>query len=390
MSRGPAGTRRRGGGLTGRPPPPPPPRLDLLLPRRDFCAYTGHRYGVGLNSCGVAIFLALKCVGVRPGDPVLSNVFTFTAVPSAIVHAGATPVYVNCTPGYVLDVADLERKMRASGAKFLVVSHMRGKVSDMDRIAALCEAHGVTLVEDCAHSLAVTYKGRHTGHHGKAACFSSQSYKMLNSGEGGFLVTNDDEVAARAILYAGSYEKLYAKHLLAPPAAVFEALKATVPNFSTRMHAVTAAMIRPQIATLDERKATYNRRYRRVAAALDAHPHVSVPRQLPEVGICGDSVQFNLGGVSPAQVRAFVAESAALGVPVEVFGAADNARNFVNWRFAEVAADCDASLAIIQYAVDLRLPLLFEEEDFDTMVDVVLYSLDRALAAAPAAPEKSR
>ena len=69
------------------------------------------------------------------------------------------------------------------------------------------------LLEDCAHSLGVTYKGEHTGHHGVVCCISSQSYKMINSGEGGFLLTDDDEMAAKAICYAGAYEKLYQKHV---------------------------------------------------------------------------------------------------------------------------------------------------------------------------------
>lgn len=86
---------------------------------------------------------------------VLSNAFTFTAVPSAIVHAGGEPVYVDCEPNYVLDLPDLEAKMKSSGAKWLVVSHMRGKLSDMDAIAALCKHYGVRFIEDCAHSLGV-------------------------------------------------------------------------------------------------------------------------------------------------------------------------------------------------------------------------------------------
>ena len=147
--------------------------------------YTGHKYCVALNSCGSVIFMALHCVGAGAGDKVLSNAFTFTAVPSAIVHAGCEPVYVEATENFLMDPDHLAEMADKSGAKYCVVSHMRGKVADMDRIRDICEEKGITMIEDCAHSLGVKWNGGHTGHHGDMACISSQSYKMLNSGEGG-------------------------------------------------------------------------------------------------------------------------------------------------------------------------------------------------------------
>jgi dTDP-4-amino-4,6-dideoxygalactose transaminase len=345
---------------------------------KDFAAYTGHKYAVGLNSCGSAIYLSLMCAGVKPGDKVLTNVFTFGAVPSAIIHANAEPVYVNTTRGYTIDTEHLARIAPTSGAKFCVVSHMRGKVGDMDRIREICQEHGIVMVEDCAHSLGVCYKGVHTGHHGVMASFSSQSYKMLNSGEGGFLVTDDDELAAKAICYAGSYEKLYKKHALHPPEAVFERVKLTIPNFSLRMHAVTAAMIRPQIATLDERIAQYNERYFRFAPLINSHKNIEVPEQLPDVDVVADSIQFNLVDLTQRQVDEFVSVCKLYGVPVEIFGAASNSRNFKNWQFGPVADGCDESLEILQRAVDLRLPLSFEEEDLEIMARVVLHAADVA------------
>ena len=99
----------------------------VSLVEKEFSDFTGHKFAVGLNSCGSAIFLMLKCAGAQHGDKVLTNGFTFTAVPSAIVHAGCDPVYVETTPGYVVDVADLEKKMDANpDCKHFIVSHMRG------------------------------------------------------------------------------------------------------------------------------------------------------------------------------------------------------------------------------------------------------------------------
>eukprot|EP00959_Pyramimonas_sp_CCMP1952_P317880 6652357-Pyramimonas_sp.AAC.1 len=93
----------------------------------EIAEYMNFKYAVAMNSCGSCIFLALKAIGVQPGDKVLSNAFTFTAVPSAIVHAGGEPVYVDCEDNYILDLENLEAKMISSDAKWLVVSHMRGK-----------------------------------------------------------------------------------------------------------------------------------------------------------------------------------------------------------------------------------------------------------------------
>ena len=126
----------------------------------------------------------------------------------------------------------------------------------MDDIKALCEAKGVLLLEDCAHSLGVLWNGGHTGHHGAMAAFSSQSYKMLNSGEGGFFVTDDDFAHAKAMAYAGAYEVLADKHECRPcDAALAEAMDGSIPNFSLRMHEATAAMLRPQILTIEKRRA---------------------------------------------------------------------------------------------------------------------------------------
>ena len=124
----------------------------------EFAAFTGHNFALGLNSCGSAIFLMLKCAGAEHGDKGRTNGFTFTAVPSAIVHAGCEPVYVETTPGYVVDVPDLVKKMDAHpDAKYFIVSHMRGKIASMDEVREACEARGVVLLEDCAHSLGVLW-----------------------------------------------------------------------------------------------------------------------------------------------------------------------------------------------------------------------------------------
>jgi dTDP-4-amino-4,6-dideoxygalactose transaminase len=168
-------------------------------------AYTGHRHCLALNSCGSALYLALLTAGAKPGDKVATNAFTFGAVPSAIWHAGGEPVYLETADNYVVCPDTLEAALAREEAKgepvrFLMLSHMRGKIADLPRVAAICKARGVVLLEDCAHSLGVTFDGEHTGHRALSCGVSSQAYKMLNSGEGGFLLTNDAEVYAKAMV----------------------------------------------------------------------------------------------------------------------------------------------------------------------------------------------
>lgn len=160
---------------------------------------------------------------------VFSNALTFGAVPSAIHHAGASVEFVESTSAYVIDIDHFEKKCQeCPDVRFLLISHMRGKLADMDGVERVCKKYNVTLVEDCAHSLGVYWDGQHSGHKGVAACVSTQAYKMLNSGEGGFLLTNDPVSSAErlddsqrtanktfpsqplfpAILFAWSVEKL--------------------------------------------------------------------------------------------------------------------------------------------------------------------------------------
>jgi len=346
---------------------------------KQICDYTGHKYCVALNSCGSALFLSLLCAGVQPGDKVMTNAFTFTAVPSAIEHAKGSAVYVETEEGFRIDLEDLEAKMVSSGSKYLMLSHMRGRIAHMDKIVKLCEEHGVYLIEDCAHSIGVKWNGKHTGHHGRIAAISSQSYKMLNSGEGGFFLTNDPVVGAKAAVYAGAYERLSTKHITVPDVEVFGDLPNELPNYSLRMHAVTAAIIRPQIATIDERAAKYNKRFYKLAEQLNQLPHVFVPMQYDEVSIVGDSMQITFRDMSEAQIKAVMDGCKKRNLHVELFGDPSNARYFKNWKFLPADCELPKTEKIIKSTIDVRMPLMWDDEDYDTMFSVLKESLEDAL-----------
>ncbi|MDJ0724536.1 MAG: aminotransferase class I/II-fold pyridoxal phosphate-dependent enzyme [Prochloraceae cyanobacterium] len=340
----------------------------------EFSRYLGYKYAVAVNSCGSALFLALKAAGVQHEDKVFTNGFTFTAVPSSIVHAGGIPVYVECNSNYIIDLEDLRHKIAANpDAKYFILSHMRGHIAEMDEIKAICDEAGIYLIEDCAHSLGAKWDGKHVGHHGKIACFSSQSYKMLNSGEGGFVVTNDEKAAAYCILGAGCYEKLYKKHLARPfNDEIFEELKPTVPGFSLRMNNLTAAVIRPQINKLEAKVAQYRKRYDRLIGLLESVDRIRIPNPPQKCDRAPSSIQFNLLNLSTKQVERFVKETAVRGVKIAIFGRLDNARYFKNWRYSFTEMpDLKQTDEIISCACDLRISLSFSLEDIDTLASIV-------------------
>jgi dTDP-4-amino-4,6-dideoxygalactose transaminase len=160
-----------------------------------------------------------------------------------------------------MDIDDLEKKLvEYPNCKFCLISHMRGKLTDMDKVKDACNCNGVTILEDCAHSLGVYWKAQHSGHVGLVSAINSQSSKMLNSGEGGFLLTNDVNVAAKCAVYAGAYERLAEKHSSTLPGPeYFLELPTQIPNYSLQMSGLAAAVIRPQIlTTIDERCQKYN------------------------------------------------------------------------------------------------------------------------------------
>ncbi len=121
------------------------------LLEQEFAASVGAKYCIAVASGGYAMGTALRAVGVKPGDNVLSNAFTLAPVPGAIASVGGVPVFVGVTENLTIDLNDLEVKL--SLASVLLLSHMRGHICDMDRLTAMCDAAGVVVIEDCAHTM---------------------------------------------------------------------------------------------------------------------------------------------------------------------------------------------------------------------------------------------
>jgi dTDP-4-amino-4,6-dideoxygalactose transaminase len=356
---------------------------DVALLEQEFAAFVGRRYCVAVNSGGAALCLALKVLDLQPGEPVLVNGFTLAPVPGAILHAGGRPVLVEVGPDYVIDCEDLRAKARASGARILMLSHMRGHIADMDAVMAACDELGLLLVEDCAHALCAAWDGRAIGTFGAAAAFSAQTYKHLNAGEGGFLVLDDDDRIARAILHSGSY-MLHAQHRSAPPAEVIAAWEERTPNFSMRMTALAAALLRPQLHDLPRRAARWNAIHDRIGAAIARSQHVRLPPRSPKERYGATSVQFSLLGFDDAEITAVLDRCAARGLPIKWFGAGRQ-RGFTSaprhWRYAGEQGPMAQTHAILAGLCDIRTPLSLTDEDCDLVAEILREAIETVVSA---------
>ena len=365
---------------------------DVALLEQEFAAFIGRRYCVAVNSGGAALCLALKVLDVQPGEPVLVNGFTLAPVPGAILHAGGRPVLVEIGADYVIDCDDLRRKARASGARVLLLSHMRGHIADMDAVMAACDELGLLLVEDCAHSLCAAWNGRTIGTFGAAAAFSAQTYKHLNAGEGGFLVLDDPDRAARAILHSGSY-MLHAQHLSAPAPEVIARWEETTPNFSMRMTALAAALLRPQLDDLPRRAARWNAIHDRIGQGLARSQHVRLPERPAKERYSATSVQFSLAGFDEAEIQGFLGRCADRGLPIKWFGAGRQ-RGFTsaprNWRYAGDQGPLAQTHAVLAGLCDIRTPLSLTDGDCDLVAAIVCEATETIACARAQAGETGR
>lgn len=344
---------------------------------QEFADYIGSRYAVGVNSGGSAIFLGLKVAGVEPGDKVLVNAFNLAPVPGAIHHAGAAAVLVEVGQDYLICLDDLERKARDSGAKVLLLTHMRGHIADLSGVQALCDRLGLILVEDCAHTMGAKWKGTFTGRFGVVGCFSTQTFKHINSGEGGILVTDDDEMAAKAILYAGSY-MLYEQHRSAPPRAVSERLAKHIPNFSLRMSNLAACILRPQLREIAERGERWNALYDALEKRLNRIENISVPPRHPEEEFVASSIQFHVTGLDSRQLENLADRCTARGVAIKWFGRDDPmgyTSRHNHWQYLE-PQQMPGTTEVLKTTCDLRIPRALTEDDCETITVILREELE--------------
>jgi len=343
------------------------------LLEQEYAAYMGQRYCLACTSGGYSLHVALKAAGIQSGEPVLSNAFTLAPVPGAIDNAGGKPVLVEIDRNYCVDLSHLETMMQQSKARFLMLSHMRGHIADMDAVVNLCTRYGVTLIEDCAHTMGASWNGKKSGSFGKVACFSTQTYKHLNSGEGGLLTTDDDQIMARAIIYSGSY-MLFERHGTLPELDVFADIKLDTPNYSGRMDNLRATILRAQLPGLEQNCARWNDRYRALQNRLAENSQIQLAHRPEQEAYVGSSLQFRVEALDPSQVAEFISACATRGVELKWFGGAEPqgfTSRYDSWRYIDGVQPLPQTLKILATTFDLRIPLTFSVEDMEIIGSII-------------------
>ncbi|MFK7901848.1 MAG: DegT/DnrJ/EryC1/StrS family aminotransferase [Nitratireductor sp.] len=352
---------------------------EAAILEQEYAKWQGAKYCLACASGGQAMQVALRALKIQHNEPVLTNGFTLAPVPGAIAAVGAKPVLVEINDDLVIDCDDLDKKAKASGARILLLSHMRGHLADMDLLVEVCKANGVTIVEDCAHTMGATWDGIKSGNFGHIACFSTQTYKHVNSGEGGLLTTNDPDVMARAIILSGSYMN-YARHGAAPEEKHFDFPKYECPNMSARMDNLRASILSPQIDELDEAISSWNERHDIVANILSTlEPIVALPKQHTKAVRVGSSLQFRVPNISQEKVLKLLEDLAKRGVELKWFGR-DEPAGFTSmhqhWTYVE-PQELPVTDKLLEGLFDIRLPLSFSLEECHQLGEILLDELKK-------------
>ncbi|MBO9400793.1 aminotransferase class I/II-fold pyridoxal phosphate-dependent enzyme [Shimia sp. R9_3] len=349
----------------------------VSLLEAEFAELLGSKYALAVSSCSAALFLSLKALDLPRDARVLLPGFTFAAVPSSVVHADCIPVLCEVGDNYRIDLADFEAKLDDS-ISAVIISHMRGHTSDMDAIMALCEARNIPVIEDAAHSLGTTWHGRNIGTLGRVGCFSFQSYKLVNSGEGGIMVSDDADLIARAVIMSGAYEHNWKKHKAREGdntgelAEAFGRWQNQLPLYNLRLSNLAAAIIRPQLGEVARRVRDGRANHDYVAGLLNASPWLQVPEKLAPEERAPDSIQFNLEGMNNEEILAFQEAANARGVKVQVFGqSTDNARAYWNWQFMPEMPELPKTRTMLMSACDVRLPARLKKEELDVIAEAL-------------------
>jgi len=169
---------------------------------KEFALYKGQPFAAAVSSCTAAMHLSVLAAGIGQGDQVITTPMTFCATVNAIVHAGATPVLADVDPLTMnIDPAEVEARITPQTKAILPV-HFAGRAANMDTLTDIATRHGLKIIEDCAHAIETEYHGRKAGTFGDFGCFSFYATKNVTTGEGGMVLTRNEEDLARIKMLA--------------------------------------------------------------------------------------------------------------------------------------------------------------------------------------------
>jgi pyridoxal phosphate-dependent aminotransferase EpsN len=236
------------------------PHVDAF--EQEFCDVVRSRYAAAVSSGTAALHLALRLVGIEPGDEVFCSTLTFVATANPILYQGATPVFIdsdhhswNMDPG-LLTEALADRARRGKLPKAVVLVHLYGQSADIDPILKACQTYDIPLIEDAAEALGATYKGKTPGTFGRIGIYSFNGNKIITTAGGGMLVSDDESLVQQARFLATQARD---------PAPHYEHSQI---GYNYRLSNVLAAIGRGQLKVLDDRVAARRRNFEVYRQAL--------------------------------------------------------------------------------------------------------------------------
>ncbi len=347
------------------------PRLREL--EAGFARLGGAAEGIGVSSWTTGGFLLLKELGIGPGDEVIVPSLTFIASVNVIVHVGATPVFADIDPAtYNIDPADIEHRITPRTKAILPVDQI-GLPCEIDRINEIAARHGLLVIQDAACSIGSRFRGRPVGAPARATIFSLHARKLVTTGEGGMILTDDAELAARLRRqrHQGMSLSDFDRHGASP--TTFETYPEIGYNF--RITDVQAGIGVVQLGRLPEMLALRRRVAERYTAALSNHPWLVPPHVPAHVEPNWQSYQVRLRPEAPLSRNALMEALHAEGVPTRRGVMASHLE--APYRAAAPALPHTEAAA----AECLLLPIHPGLDD--AAVEAVLAAIDRAFAAAP-------
>jgi len=340
---------------------------------KKFAEYVGAKYCIGLNSCTAALHLALVAAGIGPGDEVITTPLTFAASANTILHVGATPVFADIDPETgLIDVDEIEKKI-TDKTRAVVPVHYSGLAADLDRLHALCDAHNLFLSEDAAHAVETRYKGNLIGHHPRnAVSYSFYATKNLACGEGGALVTDDEELARRVRVLSSHGMSAGAWNRYGKEGSWRYDIE--VPGFKYNMFDIQAGLASVQLDRMDDMQ---RRRFEAVAVYEEAFKDVPQLRLQKTPENVHHSRHLYILRIVPERLTIsrdqFIEELKALNVGVSVHFIALHTMSAYTKRFGYKPEDFPKAYAFSESEISLPLYSTLSVEDAQYVADAVLH-----------------
>lgn len=337
-----------------------------------FAEYVGAKYCVGVNSCTAALHLALMTQGIGPGDEVITTPLTFASSANTILHVGATPVFADIDPETgLIDPREIEKKI-TDKTRAVVPVHYSGLAADIGEIGRLCDRYGLFLSEDAAHAVETRYNGELIGHHPKGAVsYSFYATKNLACGEGGALVTDDEEVYKKASILschgmsAGSWNR-YGK-------SGSWRYDIEEPGFKYNMFDIQAALALAQLARMDDMQ---RRRFEAVDVYEQAFRDVPQLRLQKTPDYCHHSRHLYILRIVPEMLTIsrdqFIEELKARNVGVSVHFIALHTMSAYTKRYGYKPEDFPKAYAFSESEISLPMYSTLGREKAQYVADAVL------------------